>query len=76
MNAALHESWQSYTRDIVILSNPEHVICIGRGVAGIVEGDLKRHFTERYTVISQPNAFLSTEEHMENFRRYSSICRR
>jgi hypothetical protein len=74
MFAALQESWRSYTREIVISSKPEHVICIGKGVASIVGGDLERHFGVRFTTIPQPNAFLSSEEHMANYRRYSSIC--
>ncbi|MFZ4858321.1 MAG: hypothetical protein ACOYL3_18175 [Desulfuromonadaceae bacterium] len=71
---ALEESWRSYTRGIVISTRPEHVICIGKGVANVVEADLKKHFLGRYTVISQPNAFLSAEEHMENYKTYSKIC--
>jgi len=74
MFTALEESWRSYTRDIVISAHPEHVICVGKGVANVVEADLKKHFSGRYTVISQPNAFLSSEEHMENYKTYSKIC--
>lgn len=74
MGAALQESWRFYTRDVVTSSNPEHVICVGKGVASIVEDDLNKHFAGRYTVIAQPNAFLSSEEHMANYRAYSSIC--
>jgi len=74
MFQALEESWRSYTRDVVISANPEHVICIGKGVANVVETDLKRHFAGRYTVIVQPNAFLSSEEHMANYKMYSQIC--
>ncbi len=74
MLSALKESWQSYTREVVTSSNPEHVICVGKGVAGIVKGDLERHFDNNDTVISQPNAFLSSEEHMANYRKYSTIC--
>jgi hypothetical protein len=71
---ALQESWQSYTRDVVLSATPEHVICIGKGVAGIVGSDLNRHFPGRYTVIPQPNAHLSSEDHMSNFMTYSRIC--
>jgi hypothetical protein len=74
MFSALDKSWKSYTRDIVLSANPEHVICIGKGVANVVEADLKKHFQGRYTVISQPNARLSSEEHMTNYKRYSEIC--
>lgn len=74
MWSVLRESWQSYTREVVTSANPEHVICIGKGVAGIVESDLQKYFHGRYTVIPQPNARLSREDHMTNYKRYSSIC--
>lgn len=74
MFSALEESWKSYTRDVVIGVKPVHVICIGKGVANIVEKDIKRHFSDKYTVIYQPNAFLSSEEHMKNFKTYNKIC--
>jgi hypothetical protein len=74
MFAALEESWQSYTRELVTSANPEHVICVGKGVAIIVEKDLKRHFHNKYTVIDAPNARLSSEEHMANYKIYSNIC--
>lgn len=74
MFPALQTSWQCYTRDIVLSSNPEHVICVGKGVASVVESDLRRHFPERYTVLNQPNAFLSSEQHMANYQTYSRIC--
>lgn len=43
---ALQESWRSDTREVVLSANPEHVICIGKGVAGIVEPDLKNTSTQ------------------------------
>ncbi|MGB1949834.1 MAG: hypothetical protein ACPHQ9_03595 [Marinobacter sp.] len=74
MFEALEASWRSYTRDIVISAQPEHVICIGKGVASVVESDLKKHFSSNYTVLAQPNAFLSSTEHFENYKTYSRIC--
>lgn len=71
---ALKESWQSYTRDVVLTAKPDHVICIGKGVASIVEPDLKTYFASRYTVLAQPNAFLSSAEHFANYQTYSRIC--
>jgi hypothetical protein len=50
------------------------VICVGKGVAGVVENDLQSLFTGRYEVIPQPNARLSSKEHMKNFQRYYEIC--
>jgi len=74
MYRALQESWQSYTRDVVIAAEPAHVICVGMGVARVVEPDLKRYFRGKYTVIPQPNAHLSASKHLANFKKYSSIC--
>ncbi len=74
MRLALQESWRAYTRDVVVSSDPTHVICIGRGVASVVGDDLKALFGERVTTIAQPNAFLSSAEHMANYRMYRSIC--
>lgn len=77
-NAKLHdvvqESWRSYTRQVVLDARPDRVICIGRGVARIVEPDLRQLFAGRYDVIPQPNAHLSGAEHMENFKKYYALC--
>ena len=59
---------------VVTSANPEHVICVGIGVADIVEKDLRALFPNRYTVIPQPNAYLSSKAHMANFQRYYEIC--
>jgi len=59
---------------IVRSANPEHVVCIGKGVASIVSEDLERYFSGKYTVIPQPNAFLKSHEPMENFRKYTALC--
>lgn len=76
MFSALEASWKSYTRAVVIAAKPAHIICVGKGVANIVENDIKKHFNKKYTVIPQPNAFLSSERHMDNFKTYTKICRR
>ena len=74
MFQALEKSWQLYTLNVVKSVSPEHIICIGKGVAGVVENDLKKYFPNKYSVVSQPNAFLSSEEHMANYMHYSKIC--
>jgi hypothetical protein len=74
MFLALRESWRTYTRNVVVSSDPEHVICIGQGVAGVVADDLRQSFAGKFTTITQPNAYLSSAEHMVNYERYSSIC--
>ena len=74
MYSALRESWSTYTRNVVTSSDPQHVICIGKGVASVVGADLERLFGDRFTTVAQPNAHLSSEEHMANYQRYSAIC--
>lgn len=32
----LRKSWESYTKQVVISANPEYLICVGKGVAGVV----------------------------------------
>jgi hypothetical protein len=70
----LRESWESYTKLVVTSANPERVICVGKGVARVVENDLQAIFPGRHEVIPQPNARLTSEEHMENFQRCYEIC--
>jgi hypothetical protein len=72
--AVIRTSWESYTKQVVISANPERVICVGKGVAGVVGNDLRALFPCRYIVIPQPNARLSSKEHIENFQRYYEIC--
>ena len=74
MQEALSVSWQSYTKEVVLNAEPQHVICIGKGVAREVEMDLKKHFNKKYSVVAQPNAFLSSKEHMANYIHYSRVC--
>lgn len=74
MAEVLRKSWQSYTRQVITSANPEHVICVGKGVAKIVENDLRDIFHDRYSVIPQPNARLSSNKHIANFQRYHAIC--
>jgi hypothetical protein len=74
INEIIKKSWESYTRDVVISSNPAHIICIGKGVANTVENDLKKYFPNNHTIIPQPNAHLTAKEHLANYNRYSKIC--
>lgn len=73
MSTALEISWQSYTREVVLSAKPEHVICIGKGVAKIVENDLQKHFHNNYTVVPQPTR-LTSEQHKANYEKFSTIC--
>jgi len=73
MTEVLRKSWESYTKQVVTSANPEYVICVGKGVARVVENDLQALFPGRYEVIPQPNARLSSKEHMTNFQRYYEL---
>ena len=74
MFQTLEKSWKLYTLNVVKSACPEHIICIGKGVASVVENDLKKYFSNKYSVVEQPNAFLSSEKHMANYMHYSEIC--
>ena len=74
MQEALSVSWEAYTKKVVLNANPQHIICIGKGVAREVEADLKKHFKGKYSVVEQPNAFLSSEAHMANYIHYNRVC--
>ena len=80
--AAIRESWRSYTRQVITSVNPDHVICVGKGVAEIVKKDLETLYPNRHTVFNQPNTHrpvkMSLEEfrkkQLENFQMYHAIC--
>jgi hypothetical protein len=75
MSSVIHASWKGYTEKVIKENNPEHVIVIGKGVAKVIERDLKRLVGDNnYKVISQPNARLSSEEHLANFKEYYRLC--
>ena len=47
-------NFNTHTTEVVTSGNPERVICVGKGVAGIVENDLHALFPGRYEVILSP----------------------
>jgi len=74
LSLAIQASWDSYTKKVVKESNPEHVIVIGKGVAKVIGNDLRQLVGRDFSVIAQPNAYLSAEEHLANFKKYYQIC--
>lgn len=74
MAQAINSSWDGYTKDVIQNSNPEHVIIIGKGVAKSIEHELKQIVGNNYSVIAQPNAHLSHDEHFSNFKKYYDLC--
>lgn len=73
MRKVIRTSWENYTQSVVTDAHPEAIICIGSGVFRVLENDLKRVCDEVYP-IEQPNARLSSEEHLKNYQMYGNIC--
>lgn len=69
----IRTSWDCYRRNIIEQAQPDHIIVIGKGVADVLEKDIRR-LINRYTVVAQPNAYLTSEEHMSNYKLYGKIC--
>ena len=73
-NKVIQTSWNGYTKKIIEEANPKHVIIVGKGVAKNVENDVFSMMGDNYTVIPQPQAHLSSEQHLLNFQKYYDIC--
>jgi len=73
-NEVIQTSWSGYTKNLIKEANPKHIIIVGKGVAKNVETDVHAMLGENYTVIPQPQAHLSAEQHLLNFQMYYDIC--
>lgn len=73
-NKVIQTSWNGYTRGLIQQANPKHVIIVGKGVAKNVETDVFSMMGDNYTVIPQPQAHLSTKQHILNYQKYYDIC--
>lgn len=71
-NKAVRLSWERHTRQIVKNANPAHVIVIGQGVADTLGNNIPCD----YTVISQPNAFLTAGQLLGDFQKYFRLCKK
>jgi hypothetical protein len=72
IEAALRTSWDAYVGQIVRNASPSSIVCIGRGVA--------RSLADRFdrlgipiVKVPQPNARLSSEEHLGVFQQYYAV---
>jgi len=75
-NEVIKTSWDNYTKKIIKDANPKHVIIIGKGVAKNIESSLYPLVgANNYSVIPQPQAHLTSEEHLSNFKKYYLICK-
>ena len=73
MSDIITKSWEGYTRNIILDAKPNRIIVIGKGVAQTIEKSLIQN-NLNYTVIAQPNAHLSSNEHLKNFQSYYKLC--
>jgi hypothetical protein len=74
IDAALRTSWDAYVGQIVEYANPSRIVCIGRGVARSL-GDRLDRLGVPIVKVPQPNARLSSTEHLEVFQEYCAIVR-
>lgn len=74
VETALCISWDAYVAQAVREASPSHIVCVGRGVARYLG---KRLFGlgVPVTVVPQPNARLSSPEHLEAFNHYYDVVR-
>lgn len=69
----LYASWDGYVCSVIEEANPQAIICIGLGVAGALRTRLIS-LGIPWTAVPQPNARLSTAQHLDVFRTYYRIC--
>jgi hypothetical protein len=67
--------WNDYIGSLLNSLKPKHIICIGKGIGKVLMHDV-RHLGVPFTIISQPQARLKSEEHLQNYRRYYEICKK
>jgi len=75
LSEVLEYCWDNYIKSIIKKENPGHIVIIGKGVGGAISRKL-RIIGVDYTVLPQPQARLSSEEHQEALRQYQGICNR
>ena len=70
----IRSCWDLLIRDILIQEDPERLICIGKGVYGTLQYQLKKLFKDRITVNPLPSAFLKRAEHTRVLKSYYDLC--
>jgi hypothetical protein len=68
----LQVSWDHYVGPIVQDAAPAHIVCIGIGVGRALESRLAKTAT-RVTILPQPNARLSSAEHLQALQTYHRV---
>ena len=67
-------SWETHNRKLLEEASPNHIIVIGKRVAGNIRKDLKS-MNIPFNIIEQPGARLSSDKHLSNYQNYFRICK-
>ena len=73
LKKAIQASWDDYTSKLVADSNAKAILCIGKGVEQALHTRLDS-IGIPWATLYQPNAHLSTVDHLRNFARYREVC--
>lgn len=74
IESCLRTSWDSYVGPVVKAAGPSNIVCIGKGVEQSLGSRLYRVGVP-VTVVPQPNARLTTDQHFSVFRQYHDVVR-
>ncbi len=73
LDEILYQSWQCYIAPIIEAERPEKILCVGKGLWGMLRGELKRK-TPQADWVYQPNARLSKHAIEENQQKIATFC--
>ena len=67
--------WDAHIENVILESQPKHIIVIGKGVEKILKQSLDS-LRISYTALPQPQRRGTSEEQLETYREYQRICSR
>jgi hypothetical protein len=67
-------SWEEYVSQVIRIARPSKIICIGKRVCRVLSSRISETGIPVFE-IPQPNARLSSEEHLRNYQQYYDYCR-
>ena len=73
IETALHASWDGYIGSILEDAKPKAVLCIGFGVAQRMHERIDK-LGIPWGAVPQPNARLSSSEHLDIYKTYHAVC--
>lgn len=73
MEKVIIKSWDYYIKDIIEGCNPKHVICIGKGIAKILDRNL-REIVGEYDTIHQPEGLRNFDDYHRYYRLLYYRC--